>query len=375
MSKRPEWWLYVLAKIWPITWKSARATQWPLVGGLVAKTALPLMSEKNFNVTHIPINKTIAGPQSTYLPERVLEELIERSAHRVIIKRCTCRDERKCDNHSIELGCIQLGAGTEEIDPRIAHHVSIEEAIKHMHRCVEDGLVPMVGRVKVDNLIWGVRDRGRLLAVCFCCSCCCTVLNSGKYLPEEVAKRIVRLKGLKLTTDHQKCTRCRTCVESCFMDALSIENGRISRDNQRCKGCGLCASLCPEKAILTSVDSVDDAIEELQGRIRQRIDYESNFQTNEEQGMTSNKTFWIMLMTGSIGLWALSVVGGQLLFPENPLKAWGLFLVLIVIHASELPGTFRLGRELGLSPQRMLIKTMLYGFTWWVPLKKGIFDR
>ena len=91
--------------------------------------------------------------------------------------------------------------------------------------------------------------------------------------------------------------------------------------------------------------------------------------------MTSNKTFWMVLMTGSIGLWALSVVGGQLLFPENPLKAWGLFLILIAIHVSELPGTFKLGRKLGLSRHSVLIKTMLYGFTWWVPLKKGIFDR
>ena len=148
-----------------------------------------------------------------------------------------------------------------------------------------------------------------------------------------------------------------------------------AKDDQTCKGCGLCVSLCPEKAISVSIDSVDDAVAELQGRIRQRIDYESNFQTDEEQGMTSNKTFWMMLMTGSIGLWALSVVGGQLLFPENPLKAWGLFLILIVIHVSELPATFKLGRERGLSPHSVLIKTMLYGFTWWVPLKKGIFDR
>ncbi len=91
--------------------------------------------------------------------------------------------------------------------------------------------------------------------------------------------------------------------------------------------------------------------------------------------MTSNKTFWIMLMTGAIGLWAVSVVGGQLLFPENSLKAWIPFLALIVIHASELPIAFKLGRKFGLSSQNVLIKTMLYGFTWWVPLKKGIIDK
>jgi len=277
MSRRPEWWLTVLAKIWPVTWKSAMATQWPIVGGLVAKLALPLMSEKNFNVTHIPINIEISGADSTYLPTLVLEELINRSAHRVIIKRCTCRDERKCENHSIEAGCIQLGAGTEEIDPRIAAHVSKHKAIEHMRSCVEDGLVPMIGRVKVDNLIWGVRDRGRLLAVCFCCRCCCTVLNSGKYLPDDVAGRIVRLEGLEIRTDHQACTLCETCVDACFMAALSIGDGRIIRDDDLCKGCGLCVSSCPEKAIYPVIQDVDKAVSELQNRIKERIDFESPF--------------------------------------------------------------------------------------------------
>ncbi|MFH2129195.1 MAG: 4Fe-4S binding protein [bacterium] len=281
MSRRPEWWLHVLARIWPITWKSAMATQWPVIGGLIAKIALPLMSERNFNVTHIPINAEISGVDSSYLPTLVLEELIHRSAHRVIIKRCTCRDERQCNNHSIEAGCIQLGAGTEEIDPRIATHASKEEAIAHMRTCVADGLVPMIGRVKVDNLIWGVRDRGRLLAVCFCCRCCCTVLNSGRYLPDDVAGRIVRLKGLEIHTDHQKCTLCETCVDTCFMGALTLEKGRIVRDNILCKGCGLCVSGCPEKAIFPLIVDVDEAIAELQDRIRNRINFEYPFNTVE----------------------------------------------------------------------------------------------
>lgn len=277
MSRRPEWWLTVLAKLWPITWKSAMATQWPFVGGLIAKMALPFMSEKNFNVTHIPINVEIPGTDSSYLPTLILEELINRSAHRVIIKRCTCRDERKCRNHSIEAGCIQLGAGTEEIDPRIATHVSKEKAREHMQACVKDGLVPMIGRVKIDNLIWGVKDRGRLLAVCFCCPCCCTVLNSGKYLPNDVAGRIVRLKGLEIHTDHQKCTLCQTCLNVCFMGALSMVEGSIYRDETKCKGCGLCVSSCPTKAISPLITDIAEAIGELQNRIKTRINYERSF--------------------------------------------------------------------------------------------------
>ncbi len=176
-------------------------------------------------------------------------------------------DERQCENHPIEFACIQIGEGTKEIDPRIAHHASKKEAIDHMHKYVNDGLIPMIGRVKVDNLIWGVKDRGKLLAVCFCCNCCCTILNSGKYLPDEVADRIVRLKGLEIKVDDEKCFTCETCIETCFMDAISIKNGVIERDEFKCKGCGLCISSCPEHAIWPGIENVDEAIDELNNRI------------------------------------------------------------------------------------------------------------
>ena len=87
----------------------------------------------------------------------VLEELIRRSSHRVIIKRCTCRDHHKCKNHPIEDACILLGDGAAEIDPGVARHVSIDEAIAHMKSQVNDGLIPFAGRVRMDDFFWGVR--------------------------------------------------------------------------------------------------------------------------------------------------------------------------------------------------------------------------
>lgn len=124
MGKRPEWWLSVLAKIWPLTWISARATHWPVIGPVVGKMTLPLFSGDNLNITYIPIHRPLEPFQSTPLPIRVGEELIRRASHRVIIHRCTCRDARQCVNHPIDLGCMLLGPGAAGIDPRIARHVS-----------------------------------------------------------------------------------------------------------------------------------------------------------------------------------------------------------------------------------------------------------
>lgn len=271
MSKRPAWWLTLLAKVWPLTWISARMTQWPLIGPIVAKASLPLFTGKNLNISYLPINEEITGT-STLLPVRVVEEFIRRSPHRVIVKRCTCRDARQCKNHPIDYGCTLLGEGTREIDPRIVDHVSREEAIAHLHRTVENGLVPMIGRVKIDNFIWGVRDRGQLLTVCHCCHCCCTLLTSGRYLPPEAAASMVRLKGLEISVDHEACILCGLCVGECHMAAISIADDRIHHDMNKCIGCGLCITNCPQKAVTADINDVDEAVRELTERIESLID-------------------------------------------------------------------------------------------------------
>ena len=273
MSVRPEWWLSVLAKIWPITWISARATKWPVVGGLIARVALPTFSKKNLNITYIPINENISDAGgSSLLPRQVIENLIRRSSHRAIIHRCTCRDAKGCKEHPIDLGCLFLGEGAKDIDPRIARHVSVEDALEHVDKCLEDGLIPMTGRVKLDNFIWGVPDRGRLLTFCFCCRCCCTILNSGKFLPKEAANSIVPLQGLRIITDHDLCVACGNCVDECPMGALTIHEGKVYNDEDLCIGCGICISVCPEGAIHAEVEDVDAAIDELTNRIDSMVD-------------------------------------------------------------------------------------------------------
>ena len=158
------------------------------------------------------------------------------------------------------------------MDPGIARHVTADEAIAHLHRCVEDGLVPMAGRVKIDNYLWGVRDRGRLLTICYCCHCCCTLLTSLKYLPQDASKSLVRLKGLSMKVDQERCTLCGTCVRECHAEAISIDGDRVVHDESKCKGCGRCASLCPQTAVNAEIENIDEALEELMGRIEGMID-------------------------------------------------------------------------------------------------------
>lgn len=50
--------------------------------------------------------------------------------------------------------------------------------------------------------------------------------------------------------DHDRCTRCMTCVMSCPDGCISIdENGFPYTDYDNCKGCMVCVEECPVKAI------------------------------------------------------------------------------------------------------------------------------
>jgi len=109
MHKRPTWWLDFLRIIWPLNYISAKMTRIPFLGKLFYKIVRPIFTGKNFNITYIPINSDIRGTGSTFLPEKVLVELIRRSSHRVTINRCTCRERESCAHYPIENACLHLG--------------------------------------------------------------------------------------------------------------------------------------------------------------------------------------------------------------------------------------------------------------------------
>ncbi len=272
MIPRPHWYLKFLSKTAIAAWLDVKAMHLPVVGGLVKRASLPLLTGRNLNLTYLPINEEISGEGGEVLPRTVAEELIRRSSHRVIIERCTCRDVQKCENHPVELGCTLLGEGTKEIDPRIARHASVEETLEHLDRTIAEGLIPCVGRVRLDNYIWGVRNRGKLLTMCHCCRCCCMFLTTGRLMPREMSDSFVRMKGLEVLTDPGLCDGCGHCVKECFVGARILVGTESVADPALCKGCGRCAEVCPRGAVTLRIADMDAAVEEMLGRIEGLID-------------------------------------------------------------------------------------------------------
>ena len=273
MSIRPAWWMTLQAFSYPYIRKLLQNTQRTVLGRLSGYISIPLLSGKNFHITYLPINHRIHDIGESIIPLTVIEQIIQESSHLAVIKRCTCRDGNDCQDYPIELGCLLVGEGAAEIDTGVSRHVSREEALAHVNACIEKGLVPFVGRFKADNYLWGVRDRGKLLTICFCCHCCCVIKNSIKHLPSISQDSLVKLKGLEIVTDDQACTLCGTCVTECFMEARIRKDDRIVHDAQRCKGCGRCLTVCPENAISADVVNVDEAVADVLDRVRNRIDY------------------------------------------------------------------------------------------------------
>jgi ferredoxin len=198
--------------------------------------------------------------------------MIRRSCHRVILPVCLCRWGCRCKDYPMEIGCIFLGESSKEIDPSIGRAVSVDEALEHMDRAIEFGLIPQIGRVDPDPLMLGVKakDWNHFLTLCFCCTCCCIAMRNMPRWSQEIKDRMHRLEGLSIEVT-EECDGCGKCASSCFTGAIIVEE-RMARINEACKGCGICAASCPRGAIKISVGDGNRMLEEAFRRIESYAD-------------------------------------------------------------------------------------------------------
>lgn len=225
------------------------------------------------DMTYLPASVNV-GSEGSPLPIAVIEELIRRSPHRIISKTCTCRDAHNCVNHDKNIGCIHIGANTAEESDELCYHATVEEAIDHLHRAVDDGLLPFIGHVFFDHLYWDVNFGNPFLTVCLCCECCCTNFNAFRtgMVADDVEGGFHKLDGLYVKVDANKCIGCGTCTAKCFNHALTIgEDGVAVWNEDRCKGCSTCTQACAQGAITIEVEDVKKAVDDLLRRLDPQV--------------------------------------------------------------------------------------------------------
>lgn len=85
----------------------------------------------------------------------------------------------------------------------------------------------------------------------------------------------------------------------------------------------------------------------------------------------NSRAFWIGQNAFLIGLYLAAswlCISGK----SQHLVVW-LATIILVAHVLEIPLAFRLLRDLRPAPLRTAIGTFLFGFTYWLPVKRGIY--
>jgi Na+-translocating ferredoxin:NAD+ oxidoreductase subunit B len=101
-------------------------------------------------------------------------------------------------------------------------------------------------------------------AACFCCPCCCHVLQSSTDYGRTFKQYSKLQAGIapsrfQAVIDQDLCNGCQTCNERCHFDAVEMKKVsglkklKASIIAENCMGCGLCVFKCPQKALRLEV--------------------------------------------------------------------------------------------------------------------------
>ena len=262
---RPLWFVRFIEKTFPFRFLAAKLTKVPLLGQIIH--TLFFDGDRIFYLPRdqvVPMNTPIALPQEHMVPSQMLHRFIQEAQYHWIMNVCICRNATACKTYPIDLGCLFLGEAVLNIHPKLGRLVTKEEAMDHVRKCQEAGLVHLIGRNKLDSFWLGIGPGHKLLTICHCCPCCCL----WKMLPQldgSIGRKVTKLPGVEVRVS-QRCTGCGQCTNDvCFVNAIHL-NGTSAFINEACRGCGRCVEKCPENAIeliMDDFDTIDKTVDQI----------------------------------------------------------------------------------------------------------------
>ena len=94
--------------------------------------------------------------------------------------------------------------------------------------------------------------------------------------------------------------------------------------------------------------------------------------------MFKNEKFWYLCaMPGAVVGWVFILYG--LLFPiqnETVRMVWlAVALIWGIGHLLELAASIPIGKSKGIPIGTVVVKTIIFGITWWLPLKFGVIKK
>jgi len=217
----------------------------------------------------IVINEIVEKPSDMVVPSDVIRFFIQEANHIWINFKCICRESTQCKEFPIDLGCIFMGDAVKKINPLLGRLVSKDEALAHLKRSDELGLVHMIGRNKIDTQWMGISPGAKLLSVCQCCPCCCLykVIPS---LADSISSKVTPMPGVESNVNEEYCVGCGSCSDICFTQGITVINDKATL-NRNCVGCGRCVEVCPQEAINLKITR-SDYMEETVRRLHLKVD-------------------------------------------------------------------------------------------------------
>jgi ferredoxin len=263
---RPLWFVKLLEKTFPNVKLIAKLTRIPLLGKI-----FDLLLFKGDEIVYltqdkiITLNQEVENTEDMVLPSEILEYFIEKAKYHWVMNFCICRESMQCKNYPIDLGCLFLGEAVLGINPKLGRLVTKQEALDHIKKCKEAGLVHMIGRNRLDKQWLGVKPGNKLLSICNCDPCCC-LWRISPILAPRIGKKVQKMPGI-IVKVNDNCIGCKTCMEGiCFVDAIHLVGDKAEISNE-CRGCGRCVEICPENAIeliISNKQFIQDSIDKIE---------------------------------------------------------------------------------------------------------------